>query len=358
MAIINARNPYFVSVSDSTLAYATLDIEIYQGDKTTSYTGTPTYSLRKQIIGTRTKISFEFAELIRDYLDMGFDNDYDSPAEDSCRWVRHILTAFDANDVQLSQSTNIDLAFDGYGYFDQGSGYSIENSGVFMTNRIMYVPTGVAPRIQVFTSQDSSLAPTVKFKRNGSTITTHNLSYSEQSEDQIVSLSETNIDTITVDYVGEGGLSQDTIAVKQLDECKYTPYKVTFINKFGVLQDMYFFKKSVENMTTKRESYKSNTLLANNSFATYNHTKRDFNIVGNESISLSSGFVSESFNDVFKELLLSEKVWITKLVNGSTTVLGINIKTSNITYKTSVNDRLVEYTIEFDNSYNVINDIR
>lgn len=358
MAIINARNPYFVSVSDSTLAYATLDIEIYQGHKTNGFSGTPTYSLRKQIIGTSNKISFEFAELIRDYLDMGFDNDYDSPAEDSCRWVRHILTAFDANDVQLSQSTNIDLAFDGYGYFDQGSGYTIEHSGVFMTNRIMYVPTGVAPRIQVFTSQDSSLAPTVKFKRNGSTISTHNLNYSEESEEQIVSLAQTNIDTITVDYVGEGGLAQDTIVVKQLDECKYTPYKVTFINKFGVLQDMYFFKKSVENMTTKRESYKSNTLLANNSFATYNHTKRDFNIVGNESISLSSGFVSESFNDVFKELLLSEKVWITKLVNGSTTVLGINIKTSDIIYKTSVNDRLVEYTIEFENSYNVINDIR
>ena len=38
--------------------------------------------------------------------------------------------------------------------------------------------------------------------------------------------------------------------------------------------------------------------------------------------------------------------------------LPINVKTSNITYKTSLNDRLVEYTFDFDNSYDTINNIR
>ena len=136
---------------------------------------------------------------------------------------------------------------------------------------------------------------------------------------------------------------------------KYEPFKVTFSNKFGVLQDLYFFKKSVEKMTTKRESYKANTLTSSNTYSISSHTKRDFNIVANESISLSSGFVNESFNEVFKQMMLSEKVWITNTTNQ---VLPINIKTSNITYKTTTNDKLVEYTIEFENSYNVLNDIR
>jgi len=81
-------------------------------------------------------------------------------------------------------------------------------------------------------------------------------------------------------------------------------------------------------------------------------------VVGKESITLSSGFLSESYNEVFKQLMLSEKVWITNRTNTSEQVLPINIKTSDITYKTSLNDKLVEYTIEFDNSYNVLNDIR
>jgi hypothetical protein len=108
-------------------------------------------------------------------------------------------------------------------------------------------------------------------------------------------------------------------------------------------------------MTTKRENYKANTLTSSNNYSTSSHTNRDFNIVGNESISLSSGFVSESNNEVFKQLMLSERVWITSTNNQ---VLPINIKTSSINYKTRLNDKLVEYTIEFDNSYNVLNDIR
>jgi hypothetical protein len=75
-------------------------------------------------------------------------------------------------------------------------------------------------------------------------------------------------------------------------------------------------------------------------------------------MTLSSGFLSESYNEVFKQLMLSEKVWITNLTNTDEQVLPINIKTSDITYKTSLNDKLVEYTIEFENSYNVLNDIR
>ncbi len=108
MAIINARSPYFISVTDTDLATATLDIEIYTGDKTTGYTGTPTYSLSKQIILTTTQISFEIAELIRDYLDASFNGDYDTAAEGSAKWVRTILTAKDGNGVQLSQTISTD----------------------------------------------------------------------------------------------------------------------------------------------------------------------------------------------------------------------------------------------------------
>jgi hypothetical protein len=56
--------------------------------------------------------------------------------------------------------------------------------------------------------------------------------------------------------------------------------------------------------------------------------------------------------------MLSEKVWVTNITEDGEQVLPINVKTSNITYKTSLNDKLVEYTFDFDKSFNVINDIR
>ena len=354
MAIINTRSPHFLSVSDTDLATATLDIEIYTGDETTGYSGTPQYSLSKKIILNTTKISFEISELIRDYLDITFEGDYESSAEQFCKWVRTTLTAFDGNGVQLSQTISTDLAFESYGYFEDGANYSFEYEGLLMSNNDMFIESGDEIKIPIQTDR----TVTVKFyDSDNGLLNTETFTLSDQSQDKVVYASYTDNQAAkaTVQYTGDAGSETSTIIIKQLSECKFTPYKTTFINKFGVLQDLYFFKKSVEKMTTKRESYKANTLTSNNTYNTYNHTKRDFNIEANESVSLSSGFVNESYNEVFKQLMLSEKVWIT---NENNQVLPINIKTSNITYKTSVNDRLVEYAIEFDNSYNVLNDIR
>ena len=154
------------------------------------------------------------------------------------------------------------------------------------------------------------------------------------------------------------GIKTDVINVETLQECKYEPKKVTFVNKYGALQDMYFFKKSVEKMNVKKESYKSNILDSNYVYNSSNHVYRDFNVVGKESVTLSSGFLSEEYNEVFKQMMLSEKVWVTNITDKGEQVLPINVKTSNINYKTSLNDKLVEYTFEFDKSFNVINDIR
>ena len=354
MGIINTRSPHFLSVSNADLATATLDVEIYTGDETTGYSGTPQYNLSKKIILNTTKISFEISELIRDYLDLSFNGDYDGFAEQSCKWVRTTLTAFDGNGVQLSQTIDTDLAFESYSYFEEGSNYSFEYEGFLMSNNEMIIKSGNQINIPVQT--DRSVTAKFYDSDNG-LLDSETFSLSDQSQDKVVYTSYTDNQAVkaTIQYTGDSGSETSTIKITQLRECKFTPYKTTFINKFGVLQDLYFFKKSVEKMTTKRESYKANTLTSSNTYNTYNHTKRDFNIVANESVSLSSGFVNESYNEVFKQMMLSEKVWIT---NANNQVYPINIKTSNITYKTSVNDRLVEYTIEFDNSYNVLNDIR
>ena len=140
-----------------------------------------------------------------------------------------------------------------------------------------------------------------------------------------------------------------------VEECVYDPKKITFINKFGALQDMYFFKKSVDKMATQRENYKANILNNFYQYSTTQHVQRDFNITAKESTTLSSGFLNEEYNEVFKQMMLSEKIWVT---NTDGQVLPLNIKTSSIQYKTSLNDRLVEYTFDFDNSFNVINNIR
>ena len=390
MAIINTRTPHFVGLQDVNIAYATLDIEIYSGNKNTGYTGTPQYSLRKQLISGDIKIFFEVSELIRDYLDIKFSGFYfDSDEFHTCKWVRMTKTSFDSNGGQLTQATSIDLVIDGYSYFEEGNFYSYTGKNLLMSNREVFalddniyrIPLYIGEEVNIAFLRDGEIVGTYT-NAGGSLLTTEQVAHisingisaydsfisrivktsGEFENNKCISqylntLSIGKVDTI---HIGNTDGTLDIINVKTIDECRYEPKKVTFVNKFGVLQDMYFFKKMVEQMTTKRESYKSNilNLQQGDDYNIYEHTKRDFNISANESMTLSSGFLSESYNEVFKQLMLSEKVWITNRTDTSEKVLPINIKTSDITYKTSLNDKLVEYTIEFDNSYNVLNDIR
>ena len=71
-------------------------------------------------------------------------------------------------------------------------------------------------------------------------------------------------------------------------------------------------------------------------------------------MTVNTGFISEQLNNTIKELLLSEQVWAT--IEGQ--VLPIDINTESLTYKTSVNDKLINYTLTFDFAYDTINNVR
>ena len=376
---IQTRSPHFETLPYSGISYGIMQIYIWTGDKT-SVPSTAIYTLRKSADTSSglPRVTFETAELIRDYLDVTFDGDYSGQGV----WVKHTLTVYNSSNAVLGTNSTTDIAFDGYNYFEESS----TSYPIMITNRKLFVLDDNAFRIPIYTES----SPTVTFLKDNEIVATETFTASNQSSDQIKYVSiygnSTNWDSFKERVLESGGTSFETnkclqayfnqysvgaidkivvsdsngiqtINVEALQECKYEPKKVTFVNKFGSLQDMYFFKKLVKKMNVKKESYKSN-ILNQFTYSSNNHVYRDFNVVGKESITLSSGFLSEEYNEVFKQMMLSERVWITNITDEGEQVLPINVKTSNITYKTSLNDKLVEYTFDFDNSFNVINDIR
>ena len=374
---INLRSPYYTSTAVSNTAYTTLDISIWNGSVTSPVTAQ--YNLRKSVVGTSVEVLFEISELIRDYLDITFDGDYSGQAV----WVKTVKTAYDSSSTPLVSVPNTQIAFDGYWYFEE---VQLALPSLFITNRELFVLEDNVFRIPIYTSNN----PTVVFYKDGEVIASEVFGSDTGSANQIKYVSiygdSVNWDTYQERILNENGSYEDssclqsffnsysigavdkitisdsngieTIKVNVIEECKYEPKKVTFINKFGALQDMYFFKKSKEDLTIKKESYKSNIISSYGLYSKTNHVNRDFNVVGKESISLSSGYLSEEYNEVFKQLMLSEKVWVTEINDLGEQVTPINVKTSSIAYKTSVNDKLVDYTIKFDKSFDTINNIR
>lgn len=143
------------------------------------------------------------------------------------------------------------------------------------------------------------------------------------------------------------------LTVVPVGECKYEPKKIVFVNKYGVKEDLWFFKKSTQSIATDKETFRANTVNSYISGDLSGHTYREFNVNGRESMTLNTGFVPESFKENFKQLMLSEKVWID---NGAD-LLPVNIKNTELELKQSVNDKLINYTIEIEYSYDKINNI-
>lgn len=380
MARINTRSPYWFSINETGLSYGILKLYVYTGNSSNVPTE-PTYTIRKSVLSGQETLHFEVSELVRDELDTIFDGNYTGQTV----WVKALLYAYDEDDVELSDDGYTLPAFDGYSYFEENGA---DESNLMITNRELFVLEDNTFRIPIYTGLN---APTVVFYKDGEIIASETFSFDQDSANQIKYVSiygdDANWDTFEERVMEDGGVDFEnssclqsffnnysigavdkievsggnkieTVKVNVLEECKYEPKKVTFINKFGALQDMYFFKKAVKNMTVEKESYKSNILNSSMQYSRSSHVNRDFNIIGKESITLSSGFLSEEYNEVFKQMMLSEKVWVTNVKDGVEQVLPINVSTSDMTYKTSLNDKLVEYTIEFQNSYDTINNIR
>ena len=377
---INLRSPHYKTSAIANTAYATLAVSIWEGDSSTPVTAQ--YNLRKSIIGTSVQVTFEISELIKDYLDITFNGNYVGQNV----WVQTVQTAYNSVDVALTPvTTTTEIAFDSYSYFQESS-FDVSGTPLLISNREIFSLDDNLFRLPIYTVNN----PVAKFYLNNVLLSTHSFFADTDSTAQIAYVSLNGevdyttykervtdgggtfedssclvsfLDTYSIGAVDKVIVSDDngiieTVKINLVSECKYSPKKVTFVNKFGALQDMYFFKKSKENLRVKKESYKSNIVDASGVYNNTNHVNREFNIVGSESISLSSGYLSEEYNEVFKQLLLSEKVWMTEIKDSGELVTPINVKTSSIAYKTSVNDKLVDYTISFDKSFDTINNIR
>jgi len=381
MSKINVRSPYFVNLSTTNLESATLEIRIYKGAAETTWQGSPQYTLTSTAIDE--KINFEIAELIKDYIPAAFNGIYPSQtfSEDDNTTV-YVDYRISETLVGPILSPPVDVlgvrAFYGYGYFEEGANPQLLQGYLQSNTKILKLHD--APiRIPVDNKNTNSVAflyqgqqvyswlPSVGLKIQDQIVYVSNGVNGADSFEERVELDggtfednacinefEDDFELFPVDEVYVSGVEGLTvIQVDNIDECKYTPYKLTFINKFGAYQDIWMFKNSKLAMTTQKDKYKSN-ILNNGTYETYNAQVRLLSKNANQRLTLNSGYYPESNNEIFKQLFLSDKVWI----EYKEKTLAVNIENNNIDYKTSLTNSLINYTIDVSFAFDTINNIR
>lgn len=327
-----------------TLNRVQLDIYVYDGTAGSYTSADKRYTLSKERISTEEYVNFEIAELVRDYLDHTFNDDYTS----SAKWVTTRAYLFDNNDVQFASGSPVNnnyIALDGFGYFEDGINPQTSND-CLISNNTIYIPEDTASKLPIFAEGVGK----VTIDTTDTQITDNGNS---NQKIQYITI-PANSSTVKV-YDTDDTTLLRTITINNVCEPKYTPYKVTFVNKNGAYQDIHFFKKSVESMSVQDERYKTNTISHSTlTYNTYQGQAERYNVRATKNVELNTGFVNEDFNTAIEELLLSENVWIRW--EGKT--LPVLANTKSMQYKTSVNDRLINHTLQFEFAYNKINNLR
>jgi hypothetical protein len=293
--------------------YATLSIYI-------NGSSTPLYAATKQgTLNTATgnieiqDVHFEVGELFSDYLDIEFNGTYTSQSLECDASIIFYL----ANGAVFSTNLFNFYGVDGFTYFQQGADVIETGTAPAITTRILYVPNNTAGYVPTFSATG--------------------FTYNSFS---------TTATTKTVNGV--------VWQIKRLCNPKYEPFKVTFVNKYGALEDIYFDLVRRNTTEATYEKFKRNIVNSNGSYSINQHQTKTFNQTGKDSFTMNTDFVDESFNETLEELLLSKKIWITE--NGQ--VLPIICKTKSLEKKTSLINKLVQYEFGFEYAFDKINKIR
>ena len=384
--IINARSPYFKKYTNTTQGYYLSSIQA----RITVWSGllsaqpiTPTYNITKGNIGSEEFTNLELSVLIRDFL----DTEYYSVTQgiggtaDDAVWVQVDVDLYDGISL-FQQEQDTFLAFDGYGYWDEGSNPRTSTSSVaipptdftpmvLMDNRIVYFKRGEDIKIPIFSESCANIVTDVggvweltdvywgQATQNwNSTAGNIVVVDSDDSADKIQYITIDSAQASTGDTIeirSTCGMAQTVVITLQEIECgKYDDYRVIFYNKYGALQDFYMNKKSSKDLKIKSEDYNRN--IFNRDLNKYNplkHQKYTFNVEANQSITLNTEFFPEDFNKLVEQMFLTEQAWISL----GTKVQPVVIGTKSLKYKTHINDKLIQYKVDFDFSNSYLNNV-
>lgn len=312
-----ARSPFFILETFTGADEARLTLNI----------GSPilkTYNITKT--GISSDVRFEISELVRDYIEINYSGTASIPNVEPID-VSYTVEFYTNNSLVNTVNKSIKMT-DGYdlsfGAYNQG----LSNTMLLQENKIIYSPFGEELNIPFYDSVTNSI--------------------------DYVNVLPSN--AIKSGYAYSDGI--ETIQFYVYRDCNiYDPIRVSFVNRYGVIQDIFINAKSIKSLETNRETYSHNNWIQSGTTLSHisDRSQASINVTGNERIEGNTGFVDEEYKEVIKDLSLSEQVWLTiddQIVPVTPTIKSLN-------YKTSVNDKAqMNYTLTFDIARDVINNTK
>ena len=338
MAIpINIRSPKIMTINGAVNDDTRLDIYLWKAS--TSIPTNPTYTLEKKIVDSSVGNVYDISPFAKTFIkhkaftEVTSDTAMDEDEYCYCR----VRTSINRSGIYTITDF---ICFAGFGYHSEGANPAHTE---FLTDGSYYVDA---------VGNGGALG----YYDDGAVLWTANYTALDGSFSNVITLSN---EVGIIPYVSplftsaggnkleivRDGVVQNTYTFIQQDECKFTPINCDFVNKFGAWQRIVFFKASKSSFSASSTEY--NLMPSSAIYDVQDNVRSAFNINGKDKITVNTGWVFESYSDVIKQLMLSEKILL-----DDEPVL---ISTKSIELQESINNNNINYKLDFEYSAPTLN---
>ena len=346
MNIILSKSPYVVEITDANLESGSVKIFLWEPGTTTP--ALPQYTLSKLTPASNVNsVYFDVAPYINEYIENksynpnSFYNDIDLPIQNYCNVYLYLYKTVGGVTSLISEE-----GYYGFkGYLEQKISLNPITTNFLLDQEQIYYYYYDAVNFSHAGDVTAYILPTYTIK------------YTELKTGNTYSYSITEgikkIYKVYNDYRDNGNYLEiysgpTLLAIyifRPITECKYSPVTLDFVNKYGAWQREFLFKNSIESINVDSQQYK-NYRINPTTFDAQENLVTTFNTNGSESIKCNTGFVDESFSKILKQLLLSDRI----LINNRPAT----ITTKQVELQKNINNKLINYSLDFQFSNSII----
>lgn len=339
MRKIFVRSPYFIEIDEATQTGAKVELYIWRKGETTPTT--PSYTLSQNIASQyQTNVTFNISPYALDYIQPVSTSVVTIPVEEAydtwcyirvvSYWKDNTNTYTELDDITYVALNSFTLYEQGYNQYSDAAVIPLFNTDITLYN---FNDTCVSVWID-----DNLSVGSYTWERAGL------FTYDIDTDGALWKLNITESGNWT--FTSNTG-EEFNVNVEYLCEPKYTPVICTYVNRYGGWQYLTFFKANRESLETEFKDF--NLMPSSVNYNVLKPVISTFNQQGKKKITVNTGWVDENYFELIEDLMLSQTI----LLDGKP----VYLSSKSTEKKTYIKDKNINYTIEFNYAYGVINDI-
>jgi len=345
-----------ISTSPNPFDTAEYKIKIYEGDLFDDGSAQVRYNpIKQKVVSNQDNIFINVNNLFRNNLSSDVEEFISTSSftassispENLSKWV-HIEEELFLNGVSSDIKEKYYFVTDGYLYVDEDRG-----NRILMSGDKRYIHSGQPQKLYFITKDLTSVTISINGTSASNISILNNPNLSNDLYIQSINIPTTNVNRVDYSFT-YGSLEPINMSFRVYNDCRFDSYYLVFKNKFGVLESFPTTLKSSKSLKIENKDYVRSIVDYNGNFNINNHTKKSYSNMGREEWTLNTNFLPEYMNIPLEELYLSEEVW---LYNDELGIVPVNVIDKNLNYKTSINDKLIQYPIQIELSHQKIKNI-